>query len=330
MGIAKKLRSPGRLALIGSLAVALAGASTGVTFAAFTSSAQNAGNTITAAPDWTAPAIGAGGVGKQNGPIGFASDGDTVYMFMNVTETGNPASGIANVTASAYVAAYGQTIQFPMSAGNWNVRGQSFNYRSDAVDVPNGFGNQTLTVNVSATDNAGNSDTASFPVVFDTTQPTATNVQSANGGGTQSRLQQNDTLTLTTSEQLDAWNIVSGWDGTGTQNMTVRLVSGGNGNDTLQFYNAANNATIPLGTVNLGRSDYIANWQTVNFTGSTMTQSGGNITITLGTPSGAVTTAGGGANIVWTPSTAATDRAGNNMSNAPRTETTPPNNDRDF
>ena len=42
-----------------------------------------------------------------------------------------------------------------------------------------------------------------------------------------------------------------------------------------------------------------------------MTMSGSTITIVLGTASGAVTTVGNTSSMVWTPSTAATDLAGN-------------------
>ncbi len=49
--------------------------------------------------------------------------------------------------------------------------------------------------------------------------------------------------------------------------------------------------------------------------------SGSTITITLGTPSGAVTTAAGAAGMSWTPSGTATDRAGNACSTTTRNET---------
>lgn len=322
------LRRPGRLALIGSLVVALAGAWTGGTFAAFTSPQGSPGNTVTAAPDWRAPAIGTGGVGKASGPLGVARDNDTVYMFLNVTETGNPASGVANVTASAYVPAYNQTIQFPMSAGSWTVRGQTFNYRSDPVVVPNGFGNQTLTVDVTATDNAGNSDTASFPVVFDNTAPTATNIQTGNGGGTNGLAQAGDTIVYSFSEAIDPYTIVNNWNGTSPQAMRVRVINGGAGNDTVQLWNPGGTAQLPVGTINLGRNDY-SSVGTTAFNSSTMVLSGSTLTVTLGgaPTGGTLTQAGGNGSMIWTPVTTATDLAGNAMSNAPRTET---GTDRDF
>jgi hypothetical protein len=51
-----------------------------------------------------------------------------------------------------------------------------------------------------------------------------------------------------------------------------------------------------------------------------MVLAGPTITITLGTPSGAVTTAAAGANMRWSPSNTAWDVAGNACSTASRTE----------
>jgi hypothetical protein len=320
----KTLRKPGRLALFASLVVALVGAWSGVTFAAFTSPQGSPGNVVTAAPDWRGPTVTGGG-GKLAGPLGYIKQGDTVYVYMNVTDTGNPASGVASVTASVTVPGFG-TINLPMTAGTYTVRGQSYNYRSSPQATPPAFAEQTLSVETVATDNAGNITNTTFPIIVDNTAAAATNVQ-APSAGTTSKAEANDTIVLSTSEQLDPYSILNGWSGAG-QNITVRLVSGGAGNDTIQFYNQANTVQLPLGTINLGRSDYVANGITVNFTSSSMVQSGSTITVALGTPSGATTTAANTGALVWTPSATATDLAGNAMSTAPRTETGAA--DRDF
>jgi chitinase len=312
----KTLRNRGRLALFAGLVVALVGAWSGVTFAAFTNPQGSSGNTITAAPDWRGPTVTGSG-GKLTGPLGYIKQGDTVYLFLNVNDTGNPASGVASVTASVTVPGFG-TVNMPMTAGSYTVRGQTYNYRSAAQATPPTFAEQTLNVDIVATDNAGNTTTPSFPVVVDNTAPTATNIQAPNAGIT-SRIEANDTMVLTSNETLDPYSILNLWDGT-AQNITVRLVNGGAGNDTIQFWNAANTVQLTaLGTVNLARTDYTAN--TRNLTGSSMVQSGSTITVTLGTPSGATTTAGNTANLIWTPSATATDLAGNAMSATPRTET---------
>ena len=105
-------------------------------------------------------------------------------------------------------------------------------------------------------------------------------MQTANvGGGTVGRPESGDTMTLTYTETMEPNSILALWDGTSTS-VTVRLNNNGN-DDQVQVWNAANSAQLPLGTVSLN-GNYIGGNRT--FTGSTMTLSGGAITIALGTP----------------------------------------------
>jgi hypothetical protein len=90
--------------------------------------------------------------------------------------------------------------------------------------------------------------------------------------------------------------------------VTVRLVNNAAG-DRVQVWNAANTTQLPFGTVNLGRTDYVSTTRT--FTGSTMVMSGSTITVTLGSPSGAVGTAAASGTISWTPTATPYDRAAN-------------------
>ena len=77
-----------------------------------------------------------------------------------------------------------------------------------------------------------------------------------------------------------------------------------------------------LGTISLARTDYTSANRTFGATGtaSTMVQSGPVVTITLGTPSAAASTAAGTGTLSWTPSASATDRAGNAASIIPGSE----------
>jgi hypothetical protein len=54
-----------------------------------------------------------------------------------------------------------------------------------------------------------------------------------------------------------------------------------------------------------------------------MVMIGSTITVTLGTPNGGGARLGNVTNIIWTPSSAATDRAGNACSAAPATQSGP-------
>ncbi len=158
-------------------------------------------------------------------------------------------------------------------------------------------------------------------------------MQTTNVGSNPGRLEQNDKITYTFSEPIDPESILHLWNGSST-NVTVRVYDNGIlglplGNDALQVYNAANNAVLPLGTVDLGGNDYASGLLagSYRFTGSTMVMSGNTITITLGTYSstflvdaarGTESTAG---TMVWTPSTGPEDWAGNALNTTPVSET---------
>jgi hypothetical protein len=160
-------------------------------------------------------------------------------------------------------------------------------------------------------------------VTVDNTVPTGSDVQTTNvAGGLAGKPDLGDILTLTYSEPIEPVSILAGWGGT-AETVVVRITDGGAGNDTLTIRNAANAAQLPLGSVNLGRTDYVTT--TVNFgatgTASQMVQSSNSITFTLGTPSGTTATTAAAASIVWTPSATATDAAGNPTTTTARTET---------
>lgn len=307
----KALRKPGRLAVLVCLAFALVGAVSGVTFSAFTSKADNTGNVVKAAPDWKGPSVAAG-VATTTGALNHFRQGDTVYVYANVTDSGNPASGVASVNASVTVPGYG-VMSIPLTAGTYNQRGVTYNYRSAAQPIPNPFPDQTLGVDVVAADNAGNSTTKSFSVYVDNTAPTATNIQTANkAGGQAGKAEQGDTITYTFSEAMDPDSILAGWDGS-AQTLTMRLADSSSG-DSLQVYGGS----VRLGTVNLGNTGYTSS--NINFSNSTMTMIGNTVVVTLGTPSGTPGTVGTSGTMVWTPSTYAADLAGNSISSASANE----------
>jgi hypothetical protein len=256
--------------------------------------------------DTVAPSVPAAAIAKtQGGTAGFIKQGGTYYVYANVTDAG---SGVATVTANVTTVTTGQTA-VALSAGSFIAGGASYNYRSAQLAASNPLAAGAKAFSITAADAAGNSGTQSgFSVTVDNTAPSASDVQTTNVGGSQTgRADTGDTITFTYSETMDPSSIQSGWTGTGTT-VTLRLINGGAGNDSVQIWDSANTTQLPLGSVNLGGTGYVT--ASVNFTGSTMTQSGAAITITLGTPSGA-TTRGAAATMTWTPSTTATDRAAN-------------------
>ena len=309
-------------ALTAVTAIAVAAATVGVTFGAFAGQTSASANVITAMPDFRGPTITDTAIGKSAGfATGFIPTGGTYRVYANVTDVGTPPSGVASVTANVNLVTLGQTA-VPMTAGSYPVGGKTYNYRSavlTAAALPNGV----LTFSVTATDAAANVSNAGGNVTIDSTAPAASNISAS--GGVAGRPEIGDVLTLTTTEALDTFRILSTWDGTAT---TVRVNFLNNaGGDRVEIRDSTGATILPFGTINLTRTDFVT--ATVTFSAATMTQANNVITVTLGgTITGTPGTAGGNGQMVWTPSATATDRAGNAMGTAAFNEPNP--NDRDF
>ena len=286
----------------------LLGASGGVTYAAFSSTTSNGGNSFAAAPDFVAPQASASVIAKTTGYLaGSIRQGGTYYVYANVSDTGNPASGVATVSADVSAITTGQTAA-ALSAGSFSVNGVSYNYRSASLTANNPLAAGSRSYTLALTDNDSNSRTQSgFSVTVDNTAPGGADIQTANGGSIVGRAETSDTVTFTFTEIMEPNSFLAGWTGASTT-VTVRLNQNPSG-DRLLIFDAANTTQLPFGSVNLIRLDYVTASRT--FTNSTMVQSGATILITLGTPSGATTTAAGTGNMTWPPSATATDAAGN-------------------
>lgn len=108
--------------------------------------------------------------------------------------------------------------------------------------------------------------------------------------------------------------------------MHVRIL-GASGGDRLEAYNTIFSTQVTLGTLDLGRTDYVAGGS-LWFPKSTMTMSGSSVTIVLAELFGTPGTAAGNGVMTWTPSDSATDHAGNPASETPLSEPGPA--DREF
>jgi hypothetical protein len=325
---------PRRNVTLALAAVLVAGALVGLlgrgTFASFSGQASNSSAGLTADADWTPPTVSAAVAAKAaGGDGGYLRDGGSYYAYASVTDGGNPASGVASVSADAGLG----PLSLSSAGGPWAVDGVSYNYRSAVQTLPTGIPAATYPFSVTATDRdtPANSQTQNgFSVVVDNTAPSATDMQAANGGSIAGRPEQGDAVTFTYSEPIERVSILGGWT-SGSANVVVRINNGTY--DRLQVFDSANAALLPLtnGTgLSLGRSDYVQFDRTFGATGtpSTMVRSGNSITITLGTPSGAGTTASANGTMSWTPSANATDRAGNPATTSPVNESGAP--DREF
>jgi hypothetical protein len=298
------------LALIGGAA----------TLAAFSSSSSNPGNGLASAPDWVAPSASSTVIAKTPGySASYVKQGGSYYIYANVTDTGNPASGINVVTADVSAITTGAT-SVALVAGAYTAEGTAYGYRSASRVADNPLSAGSKSFSLSSTDVAGNNRLQTgFSVTVDNTVPAASDVQAVNGGAVAGRPDLGDTITYTFSDQIDPQSILAGWTGAST-NVVVRVNN--TATDTVLIFNAANTTQLPMGSINLARTDYVTANRTFGASGtpSTMVRTGSTITVTLGTQSGAGTTAAATGTMTWTPQTTPYDRAGNAMSATAATE----------
>jgi hypothetical protein len=294
---------------------------TGQTQAAFSGSASNGSNLFAAAADWVAPTAGSTIIAKTAGGAGGAiKPSATYYVYANVTDAGNPASGTSTVTSDVSSVTAGQTAA-NLTSGSYTVNGVSFNYRSASLTA-GALAPGSYAYTLAPTDVATNTRTQSgFSVTIDSTVPSASDIQIVNGGPIAGRPDIGDVITYTFSEPMDPNSILAGWTGV-SQNIVVRVNNVG-GSDTVTIYNSTNVTLLPFGTVNAGSTAYVTANRTFGASGtpSTMVMSGNVITVTIGTQSGAGATVAGNTTAAWTPSATATDVAANAMSTTVRNET---------
>jgi hypothetical protein len=291
-----------------------------VVLGAFSKSAANSGNTITAAADFTAPDITAATIAKTaGGKDGFIKKSGTYYVYANVVDTGNPASGVSTVTANVGSITTGLTA-LTLSSGSFTVDGVTYNRRSASQTAGSALLAGALSYSITAKDVAGNTATESgYTVTVDNTAPSASDVQTTNGGSIAGRPDIGDKITLTFSEEVEPETILAGWTGASTK-VVVRVNNATN--DTVTIFDPTNVTQLPLGTISLGRSDYTTANITFGASGtnSTMAMSGNQVVITLGTQSAAGTTAASTGTMSWTPVATPTDLAGNAMSTTAKSE----------
>jgi hypothetical protein len=306
-------------------------ATLGGTLSAFSFSLTTPSASFTAAADWTAPSASAAVIGRTTAYYtGYVKQGASYYVYADVTDTGNPASGMESVTANVDTTTSAHTA-VALVAGSYTAGGVAYNHRSAALTANSTLVAGSYAFTITSTDKAANAETQSFTVTVDNTAPAASDVQSTNvSGGTVGHLDEGDTLTLTYNSVIDPYSILGGWSGASTK-VQVYLVDGGSSaDDSIEVYNMESTPVqIPVGTVDLGSRNYLTTGSgkhvvygtTGAATPSTMVQSGSSIVITLGAPGGASSTSTTHAAMVWTPSTAATDIAGNAVSATAATQT---------
>lgn len=328
------------VALLSGLAVV------GSTSATFGSQTSSTSNRVSAAPDFRAPTAGGSLIFKSQTPgssTGYIKQGGSYRVYANVSDTGNPASGTATVTANVSAFSTGVTAA-PLTFGSYTVGGVSYNYRSAILTASSPVSEGSKSFTLGLADNAANSATASgFSVIVDNTAPSATNIQTVSGGtlGTPTN---GDQMVYTYSEPIDPDTIKSGWSGASTS-VDVVILDGGGGllglggllgaaDDVLTVEPDGGGTRLPL-NVGLGSDNYA--WDVVlvlrvtchvTFNNSTMVMSGNSITVTLGGSPSCNHSESGTATLTYVPTAGPTDRAGNALPTTALNE--PGTADRDF
>jgi hypothetical protein len=261
--------------------------------------------------DTVGPTVSAAAIAKSTGgTAGYLKQGGTYYVYANL----NDANGLASATADVGTITSGTTAA-PMTAGSYTADGVTYGWRTALLTASNPLAAGSKAFSVTGTDTLGHGATqGGFSVTIDNTVPAASDIQTTNvGSGTPGRPEAGDTVVFTFTEAVEPTTILAGWNGSSTP-VTLRLIQqNGTPGDRVQVWDAGNTTQLPFGLIRLFNHYVTADRA---FSGSTMMMSGSTITVTLGTPGGAVSTATGTGDISWGPTTTVTDRAGNACSNA--------------
>jgi hypothetical protein len=297
-----------RIAVALSLvALAVSALLVGFSGASFTDTAQNP-QTVSAVADFLAPTAGASVIAKsQGGVAGYIRAGGTYYVYANVTDVGNPASGIASVKADVSGITTGQTAA-TLTAGSYSVGGVSYNYRSAELEAKSSLTAGSKSYTLALADSAGNSRSQSFSVTVNGAFA-GSDFETGNApGGTEGKPEKGDTVSFVFNQAPEPGTIVTGWNGSGTKSVTVSIADSAS-SDSLSVSGAT------IGSVAL-KGDYTEG-KTATFSGSNMSLSGSTVTIVLGAESGGgAKSETGKTKPVWTPSASVFDQAWNACSTA--------------
>ena len=228
-------------------------------------------------------------------------------------------SGVASVlyqkspagTNTWTTACTGATTPFSCSFNTTTVANGSYDFRAIATDAA---GNQTTSAVVASR-------------TIDNTAPAAADIQTTNAGVV-NRPDAGDTVVFTATEQLKPESILAGWNGSLLTGLSVRIVNNA-GSDEVEVWSGA--TKFNLGLINT-RGDFISAGY-MEFTTSSVVQSGSTFTVTLGGTAVAVNgatwrAAPGAKALEWTPTALVTDLAGNPIATTRKIETGV--NDADF
>jgi hypothetical protein len=159
------------LTVLALLAVSALAAGGG-TWSAFSATTSMGTSSLSAAADWAAPSVTASAIAHSPSGAGIKASG-TYAVYANASDSGNPASGVAGVTADVGSITTGQTaVALSTCSSSCTVAGVTYGYKSAQLTAKAGLAAGSVSYTVSAGDTAGNaSSPASFSVGADNTLP---------------------------------------------------------------------------------------------------------------------------------------------------------------
>jgi hypothetical protein len=256
----------------------------------------------------------------NNGPtVSLADPGSPLRGSVTVNASASDPAGVASVTIQ----------RKPASGATWTTICTDSTSSYSCAWSTTGVGDGLYDLRATAVDALGHTTTSATVAArqVDNTAPAGSDVQAANGGGVAHRIDAGDTLTFSWSEPIAPASILAGWDGAGIP-VTVRVSNAGSA-DTLAVYDAANTTrlriTSPSQDLQLQADRTTGAGATF---AATAVQSGARVTITLGALlSGTAKTSTKTTAMTWTPSTLATDLAGNPVASSVVGESSPAGKD---
>ncbi|MFM6847885.1 MAG: Ig-like domain-containing protein [Terrabacter sp.] len=280
-------------------------------------SSDNAGNSATSA------SVTGRTVDNTVSSVAMEDPGAYLTGSVTLTATATARTGVASVAIQ----------RAPSGAGTWTtactMSGSSpFSCSWASTSTPDGL--YDFRAVLTETGGAVTTSAVVSARRVDNTALRGVDVQAANGGATVGKIEANDSLTLTYSDTVKPSSITPTFTGSALA-VQVRIRDGAilgltSKDDTLDVL--VGGSVVSLGSVNL-KEDFVKTNKTTIYnatmTASTVVVGSANrtvITLKLGALSsgGAVRTVLSTQNMVWTPSTSATDTFGTASSGAPVTE----------
>ena len=173
-----------RLAVLPIIVAALC-ALVASTHAAFSNRTANPANSFTADTDWVAPFASESLIARTSGTPSTLAAGAEYYVYANVADTGNPASGTQSVSADVSAITAGANA-VPLSAGSFTVGSATYNRRSVALTADTDLAGGSHAYTLRLTDADGNSRTQAGFSIDATDPPTARTVTGSASGGASS------------------------------------------------------------------------------------------------------------------------------------------------